>query len=335
MASQEFELIDYHFKSHRHRRDDVLVGIGDDAAVLSLPPQQSLVVAVDTLVEGVHFPKQTLPCDVGYKALAVNLSDLAAMGAVPAWATLALTLPSSDKAWLSEFSAGFFDLADQYEIALVGGDTTRGPLSLSVQLQGWVDSECVLKRDGAQEGDLIYVSGCIGDAGLGLLVQKNLIKVREEDESFLLRRLNRPRPRVELGLALRGIAHAAIDVSDGLAADLIHVLQASHVGAELDLAAVPRSAAYERARSALLAWRHTQQKAETLWTDSHFALDAGDDYELCFTVPPSRQNLIEPIARKLDVSLSLIGRVVHGGELFLIDSQQRRHCYTGQGYRHF
>ncbi len=335
MASQEFELINDHFRSHLHRRNDVLVGIGDDAAVLSVPPRQSLVVAVDTLVEGVHFSKQTLPCDIAYKALAVNLSDLAAMGAVPAWATLALTLPSPNKTWLSEFSAGFFELADQYEIALVGGDTTRGPLSLSVQLQGWVDPECVLKRDGAKEGDLIYVSGCIGDAGLGLLAQKNLIKVTGKDKLFLSGRLNRPHARVELGLALRGVANAAIDVSDGLAADLCHILTASCVGAELDLAAVPRSAAFERLRPTLLALLYKQQKTEVMWADTYFALDAGDDYELCFTVPPSKQGVIETIAKDLDLPLNLIGRVVRGGELVLIDERQRRHCYTGQGYRHF
>ena len=324
MAAQEFELIDRFFKNHRHCRSDVLVGIGDDGAVMSLPEGQSLVVAVDTLVEGVHFPQQTLACDIAYKSLAVNLSDLAAMGAVPAWATLALTLPSSDDVWLADFSRGFFELADQYNVALVGGDTTCGALTLSVQLQGWLDPKNVLKRSTANAGDLIYVSGSIGDAGLGLLVQQGKVEVAEVDRKLLLARLNRPQARVDLGQALVGIASAAIDVSDGLAADLGHILAGSALGAELELAAIPRSSAFMNSHQALVDWLCRQREIKTNWDDIDFAISAGDDYELCFTVPPSKQSLIEGIADDLDLPLSLIGRVMEGQGLVVIDADKKQ-----------
>ena len=258
-------------------RADVRVGIGDDGAVLRVPGGQQLVVAMDTLVEGVHFPRDTAAADIGWKALAVNLSDLAAMGAAPAWATLALTLPRALPRWLNDFAVGFARLARTHRVSLVGGDTTRGPLTVTVQAHGFVPSGAALLRAAARVGDAIYVSGTLGDAAAGLAVaQRRLVGTRKADAAWLRARLDRPTPRVALGLALRGLAHAAIDVSDGLAADLTHVLDASRVGAEIDMTRLPCSSALRRA---------TPDAAHR----ARWQLAGGDDYELCFTVPRRAQ----------------------------------------------
>ena len=272
-ACTEFSLIENYFNRQPTLRNDVRLGIGDDAAVLQLSPNEQLVVTTDTLVEGVHFPSDTSPFDIGYKLMAVNLSDLAAMGAEPRWASLALTLPNTNQDWLEQFSAGLFELAGKYTVQLIGGDTTQGPLTLSLTLHGVVQAEQFLSRGGAQVGDAIVVSGQLGDAGLAL--QK--VFTNEKTEPELLSRLNRPTPRVELGRSLVGFANACVDISDGLIADLGHVLTASRstnaLGADLLLEHLPTS---------------DSVKMVTETGDWSLPLAAGDDYELCFTITEAK-----------------------------------------------
>lgn len=272
MARGEFELIREFFQRPPCSAG-VTLGVGDDAALLRVPPGHELVVTSDTLVCGRHFPEDAAPFDIGWKSLAVNLSDLAAMGAEARWLTLALTLPGSDDSFLREFARGFFALADREQVSLIGGDTTRGPLSITVTALGVVPAGTALRRDGARPGDEVYVSGTVGDAGLGL----RLVLGQWHDElpadaqAFAAQRLHRPEPRLALGRQLRGLATAGLDVSDGLAQDLGHILAASGVGATLALDALPRSAALAAIDPAV---------ADIL------ALTGGDDYELLFTAPP-------------------------------------------------
>ncbi|MES2919500.1 MAG: thiamine-phosphate kinase [Pseudomonadota bacterium] len=277
-APGEFDLIRTYFQ--RPLADaGVRLGIGDDAALLALPPGEELAVTTDTLVAGHHFPDTAAPFDIGWKALAVNLSDLAAMGARARWVTLALTLPASDEAFLGEFARGFFALAEREGVALVGGDTTRGPLSITVTAMGTVPAGQALRRAGARAGDEVYVSGTVGDAGLGLRLElgqwPEALDVAAQ--ALALARLHRPEPRLALGLALRGLATAGLDVSDGLAQDLGHLLAASGVGAELELSALPRSPALAG--------------IDTAFADI-LALTSGDDYELLFTAPAAARAAI-------------------------------------------
>ncbi|KRE85440.1 thiamine-monophosphate kinase [Rhodanobacter sp. Soil772] len=297
----EFDLIDLIRQHTAQPRDDVRIGIGDDAAVLAPPPGKELAVAIDTLVEGVHFPPGTAAADIGWKALAVNLSDLAAMGASPAWALLALTLPSADAAFVEGFAEGFAKLAQPHRLALVGGDTTRGPLTISVAVHGFVPPGQALARAGARVGDAVLVTGTLGDAAAGLHALQH--PPREDDgraglRGFLIERLNRPTPRLAVGTALRGQATACVDVSDGLLADLGHICTASGVAAEIEAALLPRS-------SALLE----------LYDDTtalHFALSGGDDYELCFTVPAARLAEVQAGLARLGCGATKIGRIVEG-----------------------
>lgn len=274
----EFEAIDRFFARLGAARGDVVLGVGDDAALVTPPAGEQLALCTDTLVEGVHFPPDLAAADVGWRALAVNLSDLAAMGARPAWALLALTLPRLDEAmedWLEAFADGFGALARAHGVALVGGDTTRGPLTITVQLAGHVPSGQALTRRGAQPGDLVFVTGWPGDAAAGLaLVQGQRKAASRADAAWLEGRFRRPEPRVAAGERLRGLASACIDVSDGLAQDLGRLVAASGVGARIRTAEVPRS----RALHALV------DDATAL----RLALGGGDDYELLFTVPPGR-----------------------------------------------
>ncbi|HHO67951.1 MAG TPA: thiamine-phosphate kinase [Gammaproteobacteria bacterium] len=287
MGLSEFELIDRCFR-RAGRRADVVLGIGDDAAVLAAPAGRQLVVALDTLNEGVHFLPDTSPADLGWKALAVNLSDVAAMGAEPAWLTLSLSLPRADVSWVSAFADGLFALADRYRMALVGGDTTRGPLSVSVQVMGFAEPGRELRRSGAAPGQAILVSGTLGDAAAAL----GQLQATGKADAALRARLDRPEPRVELGRRLAGLASACIDISDGLLADLGHVLEASGCGARIELAQLPRSGAL----------RAEQETA--LWD---LQLAGGDDYELCFTVEPSRVAELEAAAAELGVPVTCIG----------------------------
>lgn len=296
MMAGEFDLIARHFV-RPNQRPDVALGVGDDCALLAVPEGHLLAVSIDTLVAGRHFPLNTEPADIARKAVAVNLSDLAAMGATPAWMTLALTLPERDEAWLAAFSQALFAALDEQGMALVGGDTTRGPLTMSLQAHGFVPAGLALRRDGAQVGDVVVVSGTLGDAGLGLQLALGEAQAPQPERDYLLQRLNRPTPRLALGLALRGLATAAIDISDGLAQDLGHVLAASRVGAELALEALPLSAALR----AVLPDEAGQE----------LALAAGDDYELCFTVPAGRVQELAAIAARCALPLTPIGRITN------------------------
>ncbi len=323
MSASEFEIIHDHFERHGGaNRHDVILGIGDDGAIVQPPADQQLVVAIDTLVEGVHFPIQTRAEDIGWKSLAVNLSDLAAMGAEPAWFTLALTLPESSNSWLKGFSAGLFELADQYGIQLVGGDTTRGPLAISIQVAGYVPAGKALRRTGAQAGDLIGVCGNIGDAMLGLSVLMDEPPLSEISTDRLVASLNRPRPRVREGLRLRDLAHSAIDVSDGLLSDLGHLLATARLGAELDYAALPFSAAGRQLLQEVP--QHLPQ-----------LLDGGDDYALCFCLPPDRLATLQArFADEPDV-LGIIGRVTETPGVHCQDAQGKRWVLQASGYEHF
>lgn len=315
--TSELDLIRRFFSDVGPARGDVLLGVGDDCALLSVPEGQSLVVSVDTLVAGTHFFPDCDPEAVGHKALAVGLSDLAAMGAAPAWATLALTLPRRDDDWVRGFARGFAALAEVYRVRLVGGDTTRGPLSVTVQVHGLVRASAAVRRDGARPGDLVWVSGTLGDAGLALRGLREGVPV----EPALRNRLERPAPRVELGTALRGIATAMIDVSDGLAGDLGLIMEASGVGAALDLPALPMSAAV------------AEQVAST--GDWSLPLASGDDYELCFCAPPEHQFIIRSMAAGLACGLAVVGRVRADPGLVLHGPDQAVVSLERTGYDHF
>jgi len=283
MAESEFDIIRRYFAGHRSSRNDVMAGIGDDAALLQVPSDRVLAVCMDTLVSGIHFPANTTAAAIGHKALAVNLSDLAAMGAEPAWATLALTVPDNDSAWLAAFSDAFFALADRYAVQLVGGDTTCGPLVVTVQTHGFVTPGKVLRRQGARPGERIYVTGTLGDAGLAL-------RVNDPDDSRQRKRLDFPEPRIEAGLVLRDYASAAIDISDGLLADLGHLLEDDQLGASLWIDALPRSEGF------LVAMQALDPDRRGLFCE--LPLSAGDDYELCFTV--AEKHCVEMEARLAD-----------------------------------
>jgi len=272
MALSEFALIERYFRRCGAHRTDVRLGVGDDAALLAVPGGSELVAAIDTLVAGVHFPHGSPAASIGHRALAVNLSDLAAMGARPAWALLALTLPEADESWLEEFATGFNDLARAHGVALVGGDTTRGPLCISVQLLGHVPTGEALTRGGGNVGDLLFVSGTCGDAAAGLAIEQGQLETEPEPRASLRERFLWPTPRVALGERLRGLASACIDVSDGLLGDAARLASASQAGAELGWADVPLS----QPLLEVLGEEHARE----------LALGGGDDYELCFAVPP-------------------------------------------------
>ncbi|MCX7032745.1 MAG: thiamine-phosphate kinase [Arenimonas sp.] len=312
----EFVLID-RIRARVRARADVVLGIGDDAALLRVPAGHELVVSCDTLVSGVHFPAETAPADIGWKALAVNLSDLAAMGATPAWCTLALTLPDADGDWVDAFLDGFLELAEQHDVALVGGDTTGGPLSITITAHGVVPEGQALRRDGARAGDEVWVTGSLGDAA-GALAQW---RARGPSSAKLRHRLDRPTPRIEAGLALRGLATAAIDLSDGLAADLGHVLAASGVGARIDLGRLPTS------RTLADHFDEAQR-----WP---LQLSGGDDYELCFTAPASAAFAIEQALAACDVTATVVGVLVAQPGLHFTTPEGDDHVPSVAGYQHF
>jgi len=312
----EFQLID-RIHARAASRDDVVLGIGDDAAVVQVPVGKQLVVATDTLNSGVHFPADTAPAEIGWKALAVNLSDLAAMGAEPAWCTLSLSLPQGDPSWVDAFLDGFLALAAQHRVALIGGDTTRGPLSVCVTVHGLIDPGRALRRDGAGLGDDVWVTGTLGDAA-GALAQW---REGGSIDPVLRARLDRPTPRIAAGLALVNVAHAAIDISDGLLGDLGHVCRASGVAAELELDALPASDALRATFDA--EQRHALQAT------------GGDDYELCFTASPEARDAIAHIASDTGTPMARIGRIVEGSGVRLLFNDGREWQPSKSGYVHF
>lgn len=302
----EFSIIDTYF--NRKNANSVDLGVGDDSALLTPPPQQQLVICADTLIAGRHFPMNTNPHAIGWKSVAVNLSDIAAMGATPHSILLALSLPQIDHDWLKAFSQGLYDCCDQFGVNLIGGDTTQSPhLTLSVTALGWVDIGQAIPRSGAKPGDLICVSGTVGDAAFAL----------QHLGHPLQKRLDYPTPRCQLGAALKGLAHSMIDISDGLAQDLGHILKASQVGAKLQLENLPISPAL-----------HALNDAQK-W---QYALAGGDDYELCFTISP--QNYEKLLQKQLDVSISMIGTIQqqHG---LTFEKDGVDHSLQFNGYQHF
>ncbi len=349
--SSEFDLIRKYFR-RPPARSDVRMAVGDDAALLRPPSGQELAITVDTLVEGVHFLPEADPVALGHKALAVNLSDLAAMGAEPAWVTLALTLPAVDEQWIAGFCAGFYALADRFGVDVVGGDTTRGPRSITVQAHGFVPTGAALLRGAARPGDAIYVTGTLGDAGLALLLASGRLGcesgiVDAADAAAVLERLDRPAPRVEAGIALRGVAHACIDVSDGLQADLSHILTESGVGATVDIDALPLSRPLRAITenpvlaAALVAALEeggevsTLSAAAPLDLRARLALGSGDDYELCFTAPLSTAAAAEAALDACGCSWTRIGIVEVDSGLRCRFPDGRLYRPRRGGYEHF
>ncbi|HEU4589930.1 MAG TPA: thiamine-phosphate kinase [Steroidobacteraceae bacterium] len=317
----EFELIARHFARLGAERGDVRVGVGDDGAVVMPPAARELVMVVDTLVESVHFPRGSPAASIGHRAFAVNLSDIAAMGAEPAWALLALTLPDSDEEWLTQFARAAGDLCRRHGVSLIGGDTTRGPLSITVTLVGIVPIGVALERKGAQAGDAIFVTGSPGDAAAGLALEQDRLHVVDPMSAQILRdRFLFPTPRCEVGIALRGLASACIDVSDGLGGDLEKLCAASGCGAEIDAAALPVSEALVAAVGRELA--------------REYALTGGDDYELLFCVPASRLGaMTQAMAMGLG-PVTRIGRLVSGNGV-RVSARGGVTQFSGSGFDHF
>jgi thiamine-monophosphate kinase len=294
----EFSLIDRFFARRAAARPadaaSGTIGIGDDCALLAPRAGEMLAISTDMLVEGRHFFADIDPEALGHKALAVNLSDLAAMGAQPQAFTLAFSLPKAEEAWLAAFSEGLFALAERYGCELIGGDTTGGPLNLCITVLGSVPRRAALRRDAAQPGDDIWISGTLGDARAGLGVRRGEWSVDASDTATFSRALDRPEPRVALGLTLRGVAHAALDLSDGLAGDLLHILERSNLRATVDVDAVPRSAALRRLTPEI------QRRC---------TLAGGDDYELCFTAPAAARAAVEKAGQEVGIQLTRIGTI--------------------------
>ncbi|MCB1827161.1 MAG: thiamine-phosphate kinase [Coxiellaceae bacterium] len=289
------------FFERNHIKKNVSLSIGDDAALFNIPAGFELATSIDTLVNGVNFPETTTPEDIGYKAMAVSLSDMAAMGAQPETALLSLTMPTASQTWLDAFSKGLFELIEQYDMQLIGGDITKGSLSITTVVNGIIPINKALKRSGANAGDSIYVTGSLGDAALGLM---------KDPKPDCLFRLNRPTPRVSTGLLLRDIASAAIDISDGLAADLEKLCEASNVGALVNSENIPRNKASIKT-----------------------ALTGGDDFELCFTVPAEKELQLKSL--DFDCPIQKIGNITAEKTVDFIDSNGERIELEFKGYEHF
>ncbi len=314
----EFDLIRQYFT---RPTPGALLGVGDDAALLQISPGMELAVSVDMLVEGRHFSPQDGPGTVGHKSLAVNLSDMAAMGAQPRWATLALALPVADEKWLRGFAGGFFGLASKFGVDLIGGDTTRGPLNICIQIMGEVPAGQALRRSGAKAGDEIWVSGTLGTAALALAFRQGRVELEQLEAAACLPALYVPQPRVALGLALRGIASAAIDISDGLLADLGHILEQSGVGAEIHFEALPLHEVVRRKIDLDVA--------------KNCVLAGGDDYELCFTAPAARHAGLLALAQQLALPLTCIGRITGAAGLAVLDGKGQPMPVAARGFDHF
>ncbi|MGE5240244.1 MAG: thiamine-phosphate kinase [Bacteroidota bacterium] len=314
----EFELIQTFFARQQISRADVAAGIGDDAALLQPPPGQQLAVTSDLLVSGVHFFPDSDPVALGHKALAVNLSDLAAMGAEPAWFLLNLTLPQVDAAWLEKFCQGMFGLAREYGVQLVGGDTSRGPLAIAIEAHGFVPAGQALRRSGAKVGDRIYVTGTLGDSALALQQRLGRLPLAQDEIVSAAARLDRPTPRVREGMALRGLANSAIDISDGLLADLGHILEMSRVGARIFRDKIPISPVC-RAHLKELGW--------------DAVLATGDDYELCVTVPAANIAALEKLP--LAGAFHHIGEIESEPGLRLVDESGKAYRPRETGHDHF
>ncbi|MFV8978457.1 thiamine-phosphate kinase [Serratia fonticola] len=322
MACGEFDLIARYFDRFKSVRRDVQLGIGDDCALLTVPEKQLLAISTDTLVSGIHFLADIDPADLGYKALAVNLSDLAAMGADPAWLSLALTLPEVNEEWLKAFSDSLFEQMNYYGMQLIGGDTTRGPLSMTLTIHGHIPVGRALTRSGARIGDWIYVTGTLGDSAAGLAILQDRLQVSDRAaQEYLLARHLRPHPRVLQGQALRDLASSAIDISDGLISDLRHVLNASECGARIELDELPLSQTLTSNTDADQALR--------------WALTGGEDYELCFTVPEINRGALEVALSHLGADYTCIGQIGPQSEGMKFYRDQQEVELPWRGYDHF
>ncbi|GGW85831.1 thiamine-phosphate kinase [Alteromonas halophila] len=318
---KEFDLIGRYFHSGGHQRKDVIVGIGDDCAVTQIPENQQLAVTTDTLIGGVHFLMDAPAKSVAYKAVAVNLSDLAAMGAEPAWISLSLSLPEVESAWLEDFVSGLYELTRFYSVQLIGGDTVRGPLAMTITAQGFIPPGTQLRRDQAKPGDWVYVTGSLGDAGAGLDILKGEIDASGEAREFLIKRHLYPTPRVAAGTSLRRIANACIDVSDGLLADLSHILTTSKCGATIHVDRLPLSRGMKETV--------TDEQAIA------YALSAGDDYELIFTVSEEQKGNLETSLSSTNVKATCIGQLTgNTGQIDLKHNDQRYHLPEQFGFEH-
>lgn len=315
--SGEFDLIAQYFTRATPKAD---LGVGDDAALVQVTPGCQLVVSVDASVVGTHFYADCPPAWIGWKSLAVNVSDMAAMGAVPKWITLAIALPERNPEWLAGFARGFFACAAQFDIDLIGGDTTRGPLNITVQIMGEVPTGQALLRSGAQVGDDVWVTGRLGSAALGLAHIQNKLVLPDAILSDCLSALHQPQPRLALGLGLRGVAHSCIDISDGLLADLGHILKASGVGAEVVLEDVP-----------CLPWLAQSLQDPAI---QQAILAGGDDYELCFTAPQHKRADIATLSLQCNLPLTRIGRITAGAGV-QVQYQNQPLSVTGKGFDHF
>ena len=315
----EFELIRNYF-TRAGGRGDVVVGVGDDAAVCSVPENHELVLTTDLLVVGVHFPESASPESIGHKALAVNLSDLAAMGARPAWFTMTLSLPEVNENWLEKFSSGLFALAKANNIALIGGDTVKGPLSVGIQACGLVPTGNAVLRSGAKPGDHIYVTGSLGDAALGLLYKTGKADYGSPANKYFSDQLDTPTPRTDAGTALPGVATSMIDISDGLVSDLGHLLESSDVGAEFRLESIPLSSFYR------------EQLTDVGWAP---ALAGGDDYELCFTIPREKENEFKGMSKEWESGVSCIGEISEEPGLRILNDSGEPIDLSVSGYDHF
>lgn len=319
---QEFELIRRFFQRDNAEGTDtdVILGIGDDAALLQLPAGQQLAVSVDTLVAGVHFPLDADAEAIAERALRVNLSDLAAMGAEPKWFTLALTLPDVSEEWLRAFSRGLFRTASAFNCTLVGGDTTAGPLSITVQVMGAVEPHLALRRDGASPGDYILVTNYLGDGAAALAIIEQRLSLADEHQRYLRERFYQPQPRLHEARLIRGLASAALDVSDGLVADLGHICRASDLAAVIYVEDLPLS-------SALLAMDDLTQAR--CW-----ALSGGDDYELCFTVGAEQMSTIGRLIAEGKLQATVIGEMLPGSGVHCeLDGEP--YALDNTGYQHF
>lgn len=317
MNMQEFDVIRQYFTKSAPNAD---LGVGDDAALIRVREGHQLAISADMSVVGTHFFAEAQPYDIGWKSLAVNVSDMAAMGALPKWATLSIALPEIKPAWLAEFARGFFACADAFKVDLIGGDTTRGPLNIAIQIMGEVPIGQALKRDGAQVGDDVWVSGHLGSAAMGLAHLQEKTVLGKEALADCLNALHQPQPRVALGLALRGLAHSCIDISDGLLADLGHILKASNLGANINLHLV----------SCLPALATRKQETQI----QQAILAGGDDYELCFTAPSTVRAKIVALSESLGVPLTRIGVTTQGSALMVLDGDKVLEL-NQLGYNHF
>jgi thiamine-monophosphate kinase len=322
----EFNLIQKYFAEASFVRKDVVIGIGDDAAITQVPALQNLATTTDTIVQGVHFLPNTCAQDIAHKAIAVNLSDLAAMGAEPSWISLSLSIPEIDDAWLSAFSDKVSELTQYFSVQLIGGDTVRGPMSITITAQGFVPQDSVLTRDGANNGDWIFVTGTLGDAGAGLdILQKRLVVDDVQARDYLVKRHRCPTPRVLAGTILRRLASACIDVSDGLLQDVMHIANSSATGVILHLDKLPIS-------------EELGNNVSDLNQALNYATASGDDYELLFTVSEEQRNSIQTALDSYSIPYTCIGQMTGAtGKLDLKLNEQpfQLESTSPMGFSHF